>query len=430
MKILHLAYRHHDKPSAGHGYWLNRAFKDSCESNGIPFVIVASLLSKDPESSPILQLDHTQRSRLTFFPLKRIRHDVRALEKLIQFESNSNPILHVYEGGLREFLLLVLLCRSLNEPKAIFNFNLSDPWNTALKSRSKLSGVAWKALSRHARSISQSVIFTAETKELATLLERKLDLSLKEYPFPYLTSKRRNVARKKEFDFFVPVLGDQELLLFIAALEILRRNHDFVPRVMIQPRWSEPLSEELVLEVTKSNNVELLGGVVTKMDYESAIQKSRVVVLPYMDTSYYSLQSSSRMIDAVALGASVIVPVNTAIGRQAEENSWGLTFDSKSEVSLASALWASLRNGIRESPRVLPAAPYEAIAQLEATPLVGGQQGNHFSGALPVFIRDLILMSSLFLFSDLRSFLWGMSGILGVPLSLQKRLTRWMPRRL
>jgi hypothetical protein len=67
MRIIHLANRHHDEPSAGHGYWLNHAYKNSCIENGADFIIVAPVKSLDPEAFAVLKLDSESRARLTFF---------------------------------------------------------------------------------------------------------------------------------------------------------------------------------------------------------------------------------------------------------------------------------------------------------------------------------------------------------------------------
>jgi hypothetical protein len=429
MKILHIANRHHDEPSVGHGYWLNKAFKDSCEENGIEFVIVSSLQGKGDITLPLLTLNQAQRSRFTFFPLIGIWHDFKVLTNLLQDHPHSNSVLHIYEGGLRELLLLLLVRTSHPALRAIFNFNLSDPWDTALVSKSRLSQLAWQVLSKNVTRAQPAVLFTAETEELAELFEDKLGFRPKEYPFPALTSRSVNKGIRKEFDFFIAVLGDPELKLVMAALTQYRLIHNQKPKVMIQSRWSEPVSSELASEAIQSHGVVFLESIASKSSYESAIRKSKVVVLPYSNTDYYKLQSSSRMIDAVALGARVIAPEHTAIGRQLEANGWGYTFIPTSVASLSDALAKSLQAVAAAPVKLLPRSAHESIIELVA--LLDSQSsasaGPDQSPA--VSKRDIVFMSLLFLVSDLRSFFGGMLRLFGAKVSLQKRLNNWLPRR-
>jgi len=429
VKILHLANRHHDEPSVGHGHWLNMAFKDSCDANGIDFVIVSSAQGKDNKTLPLLRLNQAQRSRFAFFPLVGIRKDLKVLDELLRETSNANSVIHVYEGGLRELLLLILLHKLHPSHQAIFNFNLSDPWDTALSSTSKMSKFAWTALSRNIAWVRPAVLFTAETAELAELLEEKLGFTPLEYPFPALTSGSLVENLEKDFDFFVPIFGDKELELLNEALTNYRVKNSRAPKVMIQPRWSEPLSPELVLDVVQSHGVVLLETIASKTSYESAIQRSKVVVLPYLNTDYYKLQSSSRMIDAVALGARVIAPENTAIGRQLKSNRWGSTFRASSAISLSQALAESIEDSGSSPGKLVPRAAHESISELISS--LGAQQ----SGALspqqrPTITKmDLTIMSCLFLVSDFRSFIGGVIRVLGVKVSIQKRINSWLPRR-
>jgi hypothetical protein len=428
MRIIHLANRHHDEPSAGHGFWLNREYKDSCVRKNAEFFLVAPKVSVDPESYPLFALDRHSRGRLTYFPLLGLKADFNRLRLLLR-DGPKDSILHVYEGGLREFLLVVRLASEFRELKTVFNFNLSDPWHTAIRSKSWLVKRLWKQISALVVYSNKSVVFTAETKELAFLLGTRLNLPLREYALPpNVPFELIDRKIEKRWDFFIPVFGESELGMVMDALHELKRRTGKVHRAQIQPRWSESLSP-ISLSGFDELGLEILPQVISQEKYVNTLCASSVVVLPYKNLEYYRLQSSGRVQDAVSLGARVIVPATTSLARQVLERSWGYEFDSESFLSLADAMEKSLGEEREVQSQFRVVSPFDSIvSQANLTDSLPGV--SHWSGSQVKGIQFRLLAASLlFLLSDFRSLVAGIMGLLGVSQNIQARLANALPRK-
>jgi|694.fasta_scaffold23245_3 hypothetical protein len=428
MRIIHLANRHHDEPSAGHGYWLNHAYKNSCIENGADFIIVAPVKSLDPEAFAVLKLDSESRARLTFFPLIGLQNDLRSVKKLMS-EDDQETILHIYEGGLRELLLVIGLKRELEKLKVVFNFNLSDPWHIALASKNSTANGLWKLLSKTIEPLQGSVSFTAETKELADLLMQKLDIPIAEYQLPALVPIQDTPQAKRDWDFFIPVFGPEEFALVSDALEISNSEAGTKNRVLIQPKWNRSLTQEAVSKIENLGG-KILSAVLTQDEYVDFVSHSKVIVLPYKNTDYYLLQSSGRMVDAVALGARVIVPESTSLSRRVQENDWGVSFDVNSPENLATAMEASLKGGVLGSAtdaKVLN--PYQSIKSQIPGDSGAGRALIQYSMQVSKQKTALRLTSLLFLFSDFRSFISGIVGFVGLSSTFQARIAKLLPRK-
>jgi hypothetical protein len=428
MRIIHIANRHHDEPSAGHGYWLNHAYKNSSIENGADFIIVAPVKSTDPETFAVLKLDRETRARLTFFPLIGLQNDLRSVKKLMS-EGDQEMILHIYEGGLRELLLVVGLKRELEKLRVVFNFNLSDPWHIALASKNSTANRLWELLSKTIDPLRGSVSFTAETKELADLLMQKLEIPIAEYQLPALVPIQDSPQANKDWDFFIPVFGPQEFALVSDALEISSRETGSKHRVLIQPKWNKSLSREAVSKIENLGG-RILPAVLTQNEYVDFVSHSKVVVLPYKNTDYYLLQSSGRMVDAVALGAKVIVPESTSLSRRVQENDWGVSFDVNSPENLATAMEASLRGGdLGFATGAKALNPYQSIKLQISRDSGEGRALIQYSRQVSKQKIPLRMPSLLFLFSDFRSFISGIMGLVGLSSIIQARIAKMLPRK-
>lgn len=428
MRIIHLANRHHDEPSSGHGYWLNHAYKNSCIENGADFIIVAPIKSKDPETFAVLKLDRQTRARLTFFPLIGLQKDLRSVKKLMS-EDDQETILHLYEGGLRELLLVVGLKRELEKLKVVFNFNLSDPWHIALASENSTVNGLWKLLSKTIEPLQGSISFTAETKELADLLMQKLNVPIAEYQLPALVPIQDSPKANKDWDFFIPVFGPEEFALVSDALEISNREPGSKNRVLIQPKWNNPLSQEAISKIENLGGT-ILPAILTQDEYVDFVSHSKVVVLPYRNTDYYLLQSSGRMVDAVALGARVIVPESTSLSRRVQENGWGDSFNVNSPEDLATAMETSLKGGgLRSATGTKALNPFQSIKFQISRDSRAGRPLIEYSMQVSKQRTAFRVMGLLFLFADFRSFISGIMGLAGLSSTIQARIAKMLPRK-
>ena len=423
-----MANRHHDEPSAGHGYWLNHAFQASVEGSGNDFIIVAPKITRDPMARPTLQLSQRCRQRVTFFPVFGLRKDLISLAELIEESDEAATFIHVYEGGLRELLMVYGLSRRYPKIRGSFNFNLSDPWDSATRRQGSSPRRKWRFVRRMVGSMGPMFTFTAETKELAGLLAPNLGVRLEEYPLPALVSNRSNRMGHKEIDLFIPVFEDKELSFVLSSIALLAgdKQADSL-RVVIQPRWSGTFSAKSIKECEQLG-IQVLPQVLPKEEYESVVAQSKVVVLPYSNVEYYQLQSSARMLDSIALGSTVVVPSNTVLSRQVSERGWGLEFDSRSSSSLAETMEKALA-GLTGEDAEKPLDPSKSLSELIGRTSTALVQDSS-TGEKPASSGLLTLRASLlFLTTNFRAATGGILSFLGVSPSLLRALAQNLPRK-
>ncbi len=428
MRIIHLANRHHDEPSAGHGYWLNHAFKSSVEGSGNDFIIVAPKITRDPMARPALQLSQRCRQRVTFLPAFGLRKDLISLAELIEESDEAATFIHVYEGGLRELLMVYELSRRYPKIRGSFNFNLSDPWDSATIRQGSSPRRKWRFVRRMVGSMGPMFTFTAETKELAGLLASNLGVRLEEYPLPALVSNRSNRMGHKEIDFFIPVFEDKELSFVLSSIALLAgdKQADSL-RVVIQPRWSGTFSAKSIRECEQLG-IQVFPQVLSKEEYENVVAQSKVVILPYSNVEYYQLQSSARMLDSIALGSTVVVPSNTVLSRQVSERGWGLEFDSRSSSSLAETMQKALA-GVTGEDAERPLDPSQSLSELIGRTSRALVQDSSLGGK-PASSGLLTLRASLlFLKTDFRAAAGGILSFLGVSPSSLRALAQNFPRK-
>ena len=392
-------------------------------------MIAGSLHNNDPGVNKVLSLSKLQRIRLTYWPWFGLAKDFNALVNLLQDSTRKETILHVYEGGLREFMLVSLIKAKQPNLRIIFNFNLVDPWHISIMNGGGISRQIWKLISKSDLKTSGGVLFTAETKELANLISARFDAKFLEYPLPSLLPDCGSFERNREFSFFIPVFGDEELKLVTSALELFGRKNEVAGKVVVQPKWSSSLSDSSYNKIL-SLGIKLLPAVLSIDDYHSTIQRSQAIILPYKNVDYYHLQSSGRMIDAVASGAKVLVPEDTSLARKVLERDWGLPFDVRSEKRLAEAMEKILTGYKPVDKKDLKLTPLDTFQILLAN-LPPEPNPNKSMGASKKSQSrfHLWLIGLLFVTTDFRSFIAGMLDLVYFPKSLVKSLSILFPRR-
>jgi hypothetical protein len=429
VRVVHLANRHDDEPSAGHGYWLNHALKDSCEAGGIEFVIAASRHNKDSSVEKILTLSKQKRIQFTAWPYLGLSKDVQNLEQILAAAPGVESFLHIYEGGLREYLIIILLRNRNPSLRIIFNFNLADPWNISLISRGFSSKLIWRIISDCASRLAGGVLFTAETLELAQLFSTRSNFPMIEYPLPAQFSEPRVSYESKIYDFFIPVFGPEELELVCSALNDLKEKGRGKLKVIIQPKWSSSIPEN-TLDMLSRLGVEIAAPIISQNEYKTKLVKSRGLILPYKNLDYYKLQSSGRMVDAVANGTRVIVPEGTSLARKVQGNGWGSTFDVCSGTSLAKAMGEILEIEEPFTSHGPLLTPFYSIVGLLEQITPADSLGETMSASRMRFSRTRVLvMGLLFLTTDFRSFISGVLSFIGVSTGMQASLSRIFPRR-
>jgi hypothetical protein len=311
----------------------------------------------------------------------------------------------------------------------VFNFNLSDPWHTTIASRNQVNDYLWGLLTETVVPFLDSVVFTAETKELGDLLRKRLVVPIAEYQLPALVPTQLGTQTNKDWDFFIPVLGDEELLLVTDALRLIIGEHNSEIRCLVQPKWATLLSQELTSEI-EDWGITMLPAVLSQEDYVNYISRAQIVVLPYKNIQYYKLQSSGRMVDAIALGAQVLVPEFTSLARHVAMRGLGGSFDSNSPSSLAAAMVSALEKaGAGPDLRSRVKSPYQSIVEQALATADFGRYKKESSRASRVSRFSVLKLSFIFLTADFRSMASGLLGLIGISPISQARLAGVVPRK-
>jgi glycosyltransferase involved in cell wall biosynthesis len=128
-----------------------------------------------------------------------------------------------------------------------------------------------------------------------------------------------------------------------AVESVVSRNDTHQIQFVIQvdreelARFAEPATCTLVNDLSRHPQVRFVESGVNSDKYEAMILESDCIVLPYRAMFYRYIQSGV-FLEAVAAGRAVIVPRDTAMGRDCADYSLGLMFKSEDAEGLAGAM--------------------------------------------------------------------------------------------
>lgn len=413
------------KPTPGHTYWFHAELQRGFLASQVALVVAGPSVCSADFVTPTLRFSSTDRVRFTYFPLAGIRQDLRSLWNLFNKygQPGQTPTLYIYEGGVREFLLLVLLKRRNEAVSGYFNICLVDPWLTK-----SIFGSTYLTETKSFRELiswlSTTFVVSAETKELFEELQLGQFVPEREYPL-FSSLERGRVGASLKFDILCAPLGDSEAEVCIEALEKLTQVLHNHYTVAFHMRWGSRLSRRLY------ERLEALGGVLiadklSSAEYSTLYKSSRVVVLPYQTYGHYSFQTSGRLLDALISDCKVVVPRNTVLSRVAEETGVGRSFDPFSADSLYSALrelpsvdvdGAAKIFTVRDSATELT----NVVKTLKSKNLIGQQSrpGLHAVGLMGIWL----------LVASPKSFFVGLFTLANLPLSRIAKSLIQMRRR-
>jgi len=307
---------------AGHVYWFHQSLQMAFGN-----LKEVSHLTFGTKSSPedwfvgVFSNSPSARLRLSHFPFLGLARDVGACSSQIlhAYGIGAQVHIHVYDGGFREYLLVSALLDMNPRYSCSFNFsNVIDPWSR-LFARLLLSK---SPLSRSGRNhtIHSRMLPYTEVRGLADLYDQAIKgATPKLYPmFSIIDSgahqQQAGAANERKIDVIFFPENSYELDLCAKVIELLRSAETGPKTFSIQPRWGFTLPESL-LESSIIGGIEIVPNSVTELEYRDMYLNSRVVVLPYTNTYHYTYQGSGRLLDALASGCHVVVPLETSLGQ-------------------------------------------------------------------------------------------------------------------
>jgi hypothetical protein len=349
---------HYKGNDESHVFWFEKALGSAVRAQGFRFESITGF--EDSTEHVIKALGHTstQRHKLLFTPWSGLIRDVLRIRRLVRRDS-ADIVWHVYDGGFREFILLVVLLSVFKKSNGVFNFTTLEPWLAVTGSPKSTFSNTGSAIARIKKVFGSRLVLLADSKELGNALSSDWNFISGEYPlFTFMAtadSSQRPLNHSNSV-LFSPC-NDAELELCLGAIDILTNLGKISIRPIIQLRWGAKISELRVAEI-ESLGVRLYQESLSAKEYARLYSDCRVAVMPYLNRAYYRFQSSGRLLDSVSKNCVVVVPDETVLGRKASENNWGFTFSSDSSASLASAITKALHEGLEE--KVMPPTALDA----------------------------------------------------------------------
>lgn len=401
------------QPTSGHTYWFHRSLSVGFRLSGVPHLTYGPKSSSNEFVSGVLNLNPARRIQFAYFPAFRFFGGVRRVSRRLA-AIPGEKILHVYEGGLREFLTAAWLLKKHPESKAYFNFCLVDPWLQFLTGRSPTNR-RLQAFLRIYSAIESRVVFTAESLELF----EKLGLPGSPLEYPLFSDLPRPTAKTdRSYDIVFAPMGNSELEVCLDSVRRLRSTYKSQPKFMVHMRWGTLVPEYLQEEIVQLGGL-LKSDKMSPTAYAQLYEQSTVAVLPYQTYSHYTYQSSGRLLDALALGCKVVVPKNTVLARNVSDFQAGSVVDpfNAGEISEAiNELLAQPTNTLN-----LDVFDAQDTAKEIVRAMKEKQPGSN-DQTTSVGVGDTLLAGFGFILATPRSFITGLISALGLPMAPLGRL--------
>lgn len=318
-----------------HIYWFEESLKAVASRNGYAYSTCASVANPELNVSNCLTFKPVNRHKITFFPWLFIWRDVSAISSKCR-EVSGKPLIHVYDGGFREFITLILLLQKNQCATGVFNFTTLNPWIGLFEKATKVGDLSRKMLQRVKDNFGARLRLFADSLELVDALESRKGDFQGEYPmFSFITTDPSKVE-KDNYVLLCPA-NAREFDLCMGAIEFVNSRVKEALDWTIQMRWGGKPNQASIDSASR-NKVRLVTEFLAAGDYVKLYDAAKVVVLPYLDRNYYKFQSSGRLLDSVKFGAKVVVPDNTVLSRKTQSNAWGHSFHGDSPESMGKSL--------------------------------------------------------------------------------------------
>lgn len=344
IKVLDISCKVKATPTAGHPFWFHKHLKKGFEEVGQTLITVGAITESSDWILGCLKYPWEKRAFAGFFLFVGCGHDSRKINRLIASDpEGARWILHFYEGGFREFVLLALVMAKNPTSGFYFNFNMTDPWHKFIspKARGLVNGMASAAFRFIFFRLRGMGTFSVETPFLQDLFKQTVNLELPIYRLFSTLDLQSSNCESKSFKYDVVFFpeGDVETELCLNALESVQKHTPVIASVV--PRWDYKPSIKLRDQGT-SLGAEFVEGILSQEKYASLYTAAKVAVFPYI-SEYYKISSSGRYIDALAGGASPIAPADSSLGAAIRSSGIGQTFESTSE-QLAEAITGTMNS--------------------------------------------------------------------------------------
>lgn len=323
------------KKAKGHPYWFHERLRVAAKRMNVDLVLCGPQSESSTEIIGLLKHSGKLRPASSVFGMWQQGTEVIALGRLFS-QFSQKVVIHVYEGGFRELILVRRLLRSNPNSTALFNLNLTDPWHLLIEGDTFASKLARKNLKMALEELIGRAIFFAETRETADLFSQILRVEFTEYPLfaTAVYSELQRFDKRRKYDAVFFPADQTELELVINVIQAVRAKLGAFPSLIV-PRWRLKLDAETKFSI-QSLGASYLEETLPPHEYSGLYSSAKIAVFPY-ESSYYRHTSSGRVLDAAAAGCFCIAPSESLPGRQIDREGWG-SFYSDVIASVEGAL--------------------------------------------------------------------------------------------
>lgn len=393
----------------GHGYSFHLALSNSARELGLAPVTIGPSKESGSFVLPLLSYKSDKGSvgeLLAFFSsyLNAVK-----LKKYIPRSYAQNQLLHVYEGGFREFLIVMWILKWRPDIKVVFNFSLIDPWIDVLNSSSLMTRRTLSGLKSLVRAGGLNFHAYSESEATKQLIWTKLACETATYPLFSSISFRGLGPRNRTTDICYFPMTESETLFCLDLNQMLSLSAPAPIKAKIVTKWGFELPSDL-MERALNQGIKVVNKQLSDADYADLYLRTKLVMLPYFD-DYYIYSSSGRALDAAVLGAYVFAPTGTAVGEMIATKHLGQTFD-RNDVGSATA---QIKKILENTSHQIDCASLTSTASLQI--LLDDISNTSIKVFAPstVSVRDIFWASFAIFCSKPLHVLTKIAQILGVP---------------
>lgn len=201
MRIVTLSHCVTNVPISGHPFWFHRALRNAASLKGIDYEIAGPLNEESAGIRGVLHHPSDQRSISKLFIWSRLQADILRLENLL---GQVETIIHVYECGFREFILVSRVLARNPNTRALLNLSFSDPWHLVFQRKALFARIARLLFRSCRRILSGRLVCTAETLDVAERFSLSTRTPFFEYPlFAANVDKNSRITASKSRTFCI-----------------------------------------------------------------------------------------------------------------------------------------------------------------------------------------------------------------------------------
>jgi hypothetical protein len=320
-------------PGKGHGYEFHSSLTNEAARRFLVSMSLGPVSENSKKIKGALNRKHFEKRLGALFLSIDLRDDLSRIRKILNKQPGPK-LLHIYEGGFRELVILLRILFERDDTVGVFNFFFLDPWSAFFRSKGLLARFVRKRLAVNLTQLSSKLFLTSDSEESSKLVSQGFGMKeISVYPLFSSIGKPSEVMawEDRPIQYLFSPRTKAEQVLVKRTIELMAREITGPKSIIILSRWSSSFKLMFHPVVNESGfEIEIVNRPLDKQEYSDIFQKSQIVILPYLD-GHYSLGSSGKLLDSRISMAHSIVQEKSTLASVVAKNNWGQVFDGTSE---------------------------------------------------------------------------------------------------